>query len=66
MTDVDVTETTSTTPPAAPEQSAGTVDAASRNTLPAAELGTRIGRIPVTKVSPVIEGGAYAGRDTTP
>jgi starch synthase (maltosyl-transferring) len=40
VTDVDVTETTSTAP----------------------GLGTRIGRIPVTKVSPVIEGGAYAAK----
>ena len=50
MTDVDVTETTSTTP-------AATIDEPA-----AAGLGTRIGRIPVTKVSPVIEGGAYAAK----
>jgi starch synthase (maltosyl-transferring) len=50
VTDVDVTETTSTTP-------AATLDASDH-----AGLGTRIGRVPVTKVSPVIEGGAYAAK----
>ncbi|HYI56478.1 MAG TPA: maltotransferase domain-containing protein, partial [Microlunatus sp.] len=61
MTDVDVTETTSTTPAATADQPAPAVATASAET-PGAGLGTRIGRIPVTKVSPVIEGGAYPAK----
>ena len=61
MTDVDVTETTSTTPAATIDEPAATVSNASEGTATAG-LGTRIGRIPVTNVSPVIEGGAYAAK----
>ena len=61
MTDVDVTETTSTTPAATADQPAPAVATAPAET-PATGLGTRIGRIPVTKVSPVIEGGAYPAK----
>jgi starch synthase (maltosyl-transferring) len=61
VTDVDVTETTSTTP-ATTGATAPTVDTASPSDAPAAGLGAPIGRIPVTNVSPVIEGGAYAAK----
>ena len=62
MTDVDVTETTSTTPAATTDAPAPTVGTASLDRAQGAGLGAPIGRIPVTKVSPVIEGGAYAAK----
>jgi starch synthase (maltosyl-transferring) len=62
VTDVDVTDTTSTTPAAPSESLEIAVAEVHEDPTPATGLGTPIRRIPVTLVSPVIEGGAYPAK----
>ncbi len=61
MTDVDVTETTSTTPTAPASSTEASAEESAEDPT-ATGPGTPMGRIPVTKVSPVIEGGAYPAK----